>query len=77
MDPLVYAAQTLGYILGPSVSQRKGAIIQDINTIQLKLGKGPVDLKQFEMLMQQPLAMLERFINDQSSLLAVPQHHTF
>ena len=77
MDPLVYAAQTLGYILGPSVSQRKGAIIQDINTIQLKLGKGPVNLKQFEYLMEQPLNMLEQFINDQASLLSPPQHHTF
>ena len=77
MDPLTYSVQQLGYILGPSVSQRKGQIIQDINTIQLKLGKGPVDLEQFEKLMRCSLNDLEIFINDQASLLSVPQHHTF
>ena len=77
MDPLVYAANRLGYILGPSEAERKGTIIQDINTIQMKLGKGPVDLNQFESLMQCTLADLERFINDQASLLNPPQHHIF
>lgn len=77
MDPLVYSVQQLGYLLGPTESQKKGAIIQDINTIQMKLGKGPVDMNQFESLMQCTLADLERFINDQSSLLNPPQFHIF
>lgn len=77
MDPFVYAAQQLGYILGPSVSEKKGRIIQDINTIQLKLGKGCVDAEQFEQLMNCSLTALEKFINDQASLLSVPQHHIF
>ncbi len=77
MDPLTYCAKHLGYILGPSDAQKKGVIIQDINTIQLKLGKGCVDIEQFEKLMQCELSALEKFINDQASLLSVPQHHTF
>ena len=77
MDPLTYCAKHLGYILGPSEAQKKGVIIQDINTIQLKLGKGPVELEQFENLMKCSLDALEKFINDQASLLSVPQHHTF
>ncbi len=77
MDPLTYSVRHLGYILGPSESQRKGAVIQDINTIQLRLGKGPVGLKQFEELMKCSLRELENFINDQANLLNPPQHHTF
>lgn len=58
--------------------QRKGALIQDINTIQVSLGKGPVDMKQFEYLMQCTLENLTKFVNDQSSLLSeVKSNHSF
>lgn len=49
--------------------QRKGAIIQDINTIQLEMGKSPVDEHQFEMLMKLDIDHLTRIVNDQASTL--------
>lgn len=64
------------YEVQPPEWQKKGALIADINTIQVALGKEPVGLKQFEELMLCSLDRLTAFVNDQSSLLALvkPNH---
>lgn len=70
MNPvLTYNPQILSYSVPPSESERKGAMIADINTIQKELGKEPVDECQFEMLMNKSLKDLEEIINDQAALL--------
>lgn len=81
MDPLVYCAQTLGYILGlaPLNEEKKKRVlmIEDINTIQKKLGKGALSPKQFDQFWDAPLDHLTQIINDNSSLLYPPLHHSF
>lgn len=67
--PLHYNPAIGNYQVGPSESERKGAIIQDINTIQISLGKEPVGPSQFEELMRCSLGKLQEFINDQAELL--------
>lgn len=73
MDPLVYSAQALGYILGPKPledwQKAKVKVIEDINTIQLKLKKGSLTPKQFDDFWDGPLHNLTTIINDQASLL--------
>ena len=69
MHPLHFNPSTAQWSIGPTEAERKGAIIADISTIQVSLGKGPVGLAQFEMLMQLPLGKLQEFVLDQSSLL--------
>ena len=67
--PLHYNPSVGEYQVGPTEAERKGAIIQDINTIQMSLGKGPVDEVQFEALMNCGLGKLQEFINDQAEAL--------
>lgn len=67
--PLHYNPSVGNYSVGPTEDQRKVAIIQDINTVQISLGKGPVDEFQFEALMNCSLGKLQEFINDQAEAL--------
>jgi hypothetical protein len=66
---LLYAANMLRYVVLPSLSEKKAAIIHDINIIQQHLGKGPIDPDQFETLMSADLTDLQRVVNDQASAL--------
>lgn len=66
---LIYAANMLRYVVLPSLSEKKGAIIADISTIQKHIGKGPVDPVQFELLMSASIEELTRIVNDQASTL--------
>lgn len=67
--PLRYNPSVGEYQVGPTEAEKKGAIIQDINTIQMSLGKEPVGISQFEELMRCSLGKLQEFINDQAELL--------
>ncbi len=76
MDPLQYSVEVLGYILGPKPlspeQKQRVRIIEDVNTIQLKLGKRELSPKQFDFLYDAPLNELTNFLNEQSSLLFAP-----
>lgn len=69
MKILTYNPAALVYEILPSLNQRKGRIIEDINTIQIHLGKEPIDFEQFDMLMDCDLDYLQRIVNDQASLI--------
>jgi len=66
---LLYAANMLRYVVLPSLSEKKAAIIHDINIIQKHIGKGPVDPHQFELLMECDIEQLKRIVNDQADTL--------
>lgn len=66
---LLYAANMLRYVVLPSLNEKKGALIAEINIIQKHLGKNPVDPDQFERLMSADIDELQRVVNDQSSAL--------
>jgi len=67
---LIYNAGKMLYEAMPTETDRKGALISDISTIQIALGKGAVDANQFEHLMSLDIDQLVNVINDQSSLLS-------
>lgn len=69
MNVLQFNPAALLYEVLPSLNERKGRIIEDINTIQIHLGKGPIDFEQFDMLMECDLEHLTRIVNDQISCI--------
>ncbi len=72
---MTYSAQFLGYIVSPSEKEKefahRAALINDINTIQLALKRGTIDVEQFDMLWDQPIFILIKLVQDQSSLLPI------
>jgi len=64
-----FNAQTMQYEVMPSESERKAALISDINTIEKTLGKEPMDEQRFEMLMNCSIEFLTDTVNNQSNLL--------
>lgn len=69
MDPLVYSAQFLGYIIGPSLREKKVALIEDINTIQLVLSKKALTAEQFFTFLNCELSKLTKIVEDQAEVL--------
>lgn len=69
MDPLVYSAQFLGYIIGPSLREKKVALIEDINTIQLVLSKKALTAEQFFTFLNYELSELTKIVEDQAEVL--------
>ncbi len=73
MDPLVYSATFLGYILGvkplEESQKAKVRVIEDLNTIQIRLGKKELTPKQFDQFWDAPFEDLVKIVADQASLL--------
>lgn len=70
METIFYNPQGLRYEVPPTMAQRKAALIQDINTIQLALTKKPIDGMQFDYLESLEIDKLTEIVNDQAELLA-------
>ena len=73
MDPLTYSATFLGYILGVKPleewQKRKVKVIEDLNIIQQRLGKGALTPEQFDYFWDAPLEEMLLITIDHSNLL--------
>lgn len=70
---LVYSALHLGYSVGLkelSFDEKvKVKCIEDINTIQINMGKGPLSPKQFDLFWDSTNEELCKIIHDQAAIL--------
>lgn len=73
MNVLVYNAGGLRYEIPvkpmSDLDKERVCLIEDLNKIQKALHKGPVDTKQFEQLMREPMDALRNYVFDQQAVL--------